>query len=211
MSTRSMMPRFHDLIARPIFHSRRLNQRGIIRAFCGAGMALKSTIFKADLQVADLDRGHFADYALTLARHPSETDERMMVRLLAFAIYAGQDLSFGKGISTDEEPALWEVDPAGVIKLWVEVGLPDETRIRKACHKAERAVVLTYGGRAVDMWWKQNADALKRFENLEIWQLSVEEGEALASLAERKMKLSCTLQEGTIYLETIEIRPGRLQ
>ena len=173
-------------------------------------MALKSTIFKADLQVADLDRGHFADYALTIARHPSETDERMMVRLLAFALYAGQDLSFGKGISTDEEPALWEVDPAGVIRLWIEVGLPDETRIRKACHKSDRTVLLTYGGRAVDMWWKHNGDALKRFDNLEVWQLSSEEGEALARLAERKMKLSCTVQEGTIYLETVELHPVRL-
>lgn len=174
-------------------------------------MALKSTIFKAELQVADLDRGHFADYALTVARHPSETDERMMVRLLAFALYAGQDLSFGKGISTDDEPALWEVDPAGVIRLWIEVGLPDETRIRKASHKADRAVLLTYGGRAVDMWWKANSDALKRFTNLEVWQLSTEEGAALAGLAQRNMKLACTIQEGTIYLEGLELKPLRLQ
>ena len=174
-------------------------------------MALKSTIFKVDLQVADLDRGHFADYTLTVARHPSETDERMMVRLLAFALYAGQDLSFGKGISTDDEPALWEVDPAGVIRLWIEVGLPDETRIRKASHKADRAVLLTYGGRAVDMWWKANGDALKRFTNLEVWQLSSEEGAALAGLAQRNMKLACTIQEGTIYLEGLELKPLRLQ
>ncbi len=174
-------------------------------------MALKSTIFKAELQVADLDRGHFADYSLTIARHPSETDERMMVRLLAFALYAGPDLSFGKGISTDEEPALWEVDPAGVIRCWIEVGLPDETRIRKASHKADRAIVLTYGARGVDVWWKANADALKRFDNLEVWRLSGEDTAALAGLAERSMKLSCTIQEGTVYLEGIELKPQRLQ
>lgn len=174
-------------------------------------MALKSTIFKADLQVADLDRGHFGDYALTVARHPSETDERMMIRLLAFALYAGQDLSFGKGISTDEEPALWEVDPAGVIRLWIEVGQPDETRIRKACNKADRVVVLSYGARAVDVWWKQISDALSRFDNLEIWRLGPDEGQALAALAERTMKLSCTVQEGTVYFEGVELRPQQLR
>jgi uncharacterized protein YaeQ len=170
-------------------------------------MALKATIFKADLQLADLDRGHFGQYALTLARHPSETDERMMVRLLAYALYAGEDLSFGKGVSNDDEAALWEVDPAGVIKLWIEVGLPDETRIRKASHRSERVVLLTYAGRAVDIWWRQNADALKRYENLAILNLPAEESQALAALAARTMKLSCTIQEGVIYLEGVELKP----
>lgn len=174
-------------------------------------MALKSTIFKAELQVADLDRSHFGEYALTLARHPSETDERMMVRLLAFAMYAGEDLSFGKGVSTDEEAALWEIDPSGVIRCWIEVGLPDETRIKKACHRADRAVLITYGARAVDVWWRQHAEALKRFDNLTVWQISGDDGLALAGLAERKMKLSCTIQEGTIYLEGVELKPTRLQ
>lgn len=174
-------------------------------------MALKSTIFKADLQVADLDRGHFADYALTIARHPSETDERMMVRLLAFALHAGPDLSFGKGISNDDEPALWEIDPAGVIRLWIEVGLPDETRVRKASHKADRVVVLSYGARAVDVWWKQVSEAIGRLDNVEVWRLTAEEGQALAGLAERTMKVACTVQEGTVYLESVELKPQRLQ
>ena len=173
-------------------------------------MALKATIFKAELQVADLDRGHFADYSLTIARHPSETDERMMVRLLAFALHAGPDLAFGKGISTEDEAALWEIDPAGVIKLWIEVGLPDETRIRKACHKAERVVVLAYGARAVDVWWKQIAGDLGRFDNLEVWRLVAEESQPLAKLAERTMKLSCTIQEGTVYFDGVELKPQRL-
>lgn len=174
-------------------------------------MALKATIFKADLQVADLDRGHFADYALTIARHPSETDERMMVRLLAYALYAGPDLSFGKGISNDDEPALWEVDPGGVIRLWIEVGLPDETRVRKASHKADRVVVLTYGARAVDVWWKQVSEVVGRLDNVEVWRLTSEEGQALAGLAERTMKIACTVQEGTVYLEGVELKPQQLQ
>ena len=174
-------------------------------------MALKATIFKADLQVADLDRGHFGDYALTIARHPSETDERMMVRLLAYAMFAGQDLSFGKGVSSDEEAAVWEVDPAGVIKVWIEVGLPDETRIRKASHRSERAVVLAYGAKSVDVWWKQNADNLRRFENLDVLQLTAEESQALAALAAKKMIFSCTIQEGTIYFDGVELHPVWLQ
>lgn len=174
-------------------------------------MALKSTIFKADLQLADLDRGYFAEHALTIARHPSETDERMMVRVLAFALHAGQDLAFGKGISSDEEAALWEIDPSGIIRLWIEVGQPDETRIRKACSKADKVVVIAYGARAVDVWWQQISGTLARFDNLEVWRLTADEGQALASLAERTMKLSCTIQEGTIWLaageRSIELRP----
>lgn len=174
-------------------------------------MALKSTVFKADLQVADLDRGHFADYALTLARHPSETDLRMMVRLLAFALHAGEDLRFGKGLSTDDEPALWEVDPAGIIKCWIEVGQPDEDRVRKAAARAERVVVLTYGDKAVDVWWQQNRDKFARFGKLTVARITSAEGEALAALAARSMKLACTVQEGVVYLDGCELRPQTLQ
>lgn len=164
-------------------------------------MALKSTVFKAELQLADLDRGHFGDYSLTLARHPSETDLRMMVRLLAFALHAGEDLRFGKGLSTDDEPALWEIDPAGVIRCWIEVGQPDEDRVRKAASRAERVVVLAYGDKAVDVWWQQNRDKFARFGKLTVLRIGSDEGEALAALAERSMKLSCTVQEGRVYLE----------
>ena len=173
-------------------------------------MALKATIFKADLQVADLDRGHFADYPLTLARHPSETDERLMVRLLAFALHAGPDLAFGKGISTDDEAALWEIDPGGTIRLWIEVGQPDESRIRKACNRAERVVVLAYGARSVDVWWQQTAPALARFANLEVWRLPAEQSAALAGLATRTMRLACTVQDGSAYFDGVEITPQRL-
>ncbi len=174
-------------------------------------MALKSTIFKAELQVADQDRGYFGDHALTIARHPSETDERMMVRVLAFALHAGPDLSFGKGISNDDEPALWQVDPGGVIRCWIEVGQPDETRLRKACSKAEQVFVLAYGARAVDVWWRQISEHVARFEHLQVWRLSAEEGQALAELAQRSMRLACTIQEGTIYLEGLALTPQRLQ
>lgn len=174
-------------------------------------MALKSTIFKADLQVADLDRGHFADYNLTIARHPSETDDRMMIRLLAFALNAGPDLSFGKGISNDDEPALWEVDAGGVIRRWIEVGQPEEDRIRKGCSRADEVIVLAYGDRSADVWWQQNADKLARFDKLQVWRLSGEETRALGALAQRSMKLSCTLQEGVVYFDGLELHPQVLK
>ncbi len=163
-------------------------------------MALKSTIFKAELQIADLDRNYYQNHALTVARHPSETDERMMVRVLAFAMYADSALTFGKGLSAEDEPDLWRMDMTGVIELWVEVGLPDEKRIRRACGRARQVVVVTYGGRVADMWWQQNKVVLQRQDNLTVINLSAEDSRALADLAARGMQLQCTLQEGELWL-----------
>ncbi|MBK7022975.1 MAG: YaeQ family protein [Sulfuritalea sp.] len=163
-------------------------------------MALKSTIFKAELQIADLDRNYYQNHALTVARHPSETDERMMVRVLAFAMYADSALAFGKGLSAEDEPDLWRKDLTGAIELWIEVGLPDEKRIRRACGRARQVVVLSYGGRVADMWWQQNQAALKRQDNLAVINLSPEDSRALAALAARGMQLQCTLQDGEAWL-----------
>ena len=163
-------------------------------------MALKSTIFKAELQIADLDRNYYQNHALTVARHPSETDERMMVRVLAFALYADSALAFGKGLSAEDEPDLWRKDLTGAIELWIEVGLPDEKRIRRACGRARQVVVLSYGGRVADRWWQQNQAALKRQDNLAVINLSPEDSRALAALAARGMQLQCTLQDGEAWL-----------
>src|SRR5512147_3279852 len=104
-------------------------------------MALKSTIFKAELQISDMDRNYYGSHSLTIARHPSETDERMMVRLLAFALHANEGLAFGRGLSTDDEPDLWQRDLTGAIRLWIDVGLPDEKLLRRACGRADEVVV----------------------------------------------------------------------
>lgn len=170
-------------------------------------MALKSTVFKADLQLADLDRHHFGDYALTIAQHPSETMERVMIRLLAFALYASEDLRFGRGLSNEDDASLWEIDPGGVTRLWIDLGLPDETRIKKACSRADRAVVMTYGGRASDLWWQQNANTLSRYKNLSVIQISLEDSETLVAIANRTMKLSWTIQEGMVYLAEAAVTP----
>src|SRR5436853_4487396 len=155
-------------------------------------MALKSTIFKAELQVSDLDRSHFATHALTIARHPSETDERMMVRLLAFAFNADERLEFGRGLSSEEEPDLVKRDLTGAIDLWIDVGLPDEREIRKASGKSRRVKVYTYG-RGAAVWWSQNGAALSKLRNVEI--LHVERSAELARWAGRSMDIACTIQE----------------
>jgi len=163
-------------------------------------MALRSTVYRADLSVSDLDREVYAQHALTLARHPSETEERLMVRLLAFALYASDALAFGRGLSTEDEPDLWQRDPTGVIDLWIDVGLPDEKDVRKACGRATQVVVLAYGARRVDAWWQENAPAFARQTNLSVITLAAEETEALQSLAAKSMQLSCTIQEGHVWL-----------
>jgi uncharacterized protein YaeQ len=178
-------------------------------------MALKSTIFKAQVQVSDLDRGHYAEYALTLARHPSENDQRMMVRLLAFALFADERLEFGRGISSEDEPALWQKSYGGEIERWIEVGLPDERILRKASGRAGEVVVLAYGGRAVDAWWDKESPALARLPNLTVLVVGDEECTALAGLAERSMQLTCTIQDGQVWLSagdtTLSIVPRALR
>jgi uncharacterized protein YaeQ len=163
-------------------------------------LAIKATIFKAELQVSDLDRGHFATHALTLARHPSETDERMMVRLLAFALNADEALEFGRGLSAEDEPDLVRRDLTGAIELWIDVGLPDEREVRKASGRAREVKVYTYGGRGAALWWEQNRAALGRLANLTVVDLPEEAIDAIGALAARTMRLDCTIQEGQLYL-----------
>lgn len=175
-------------------------------------MALKATIFKADLQVSDMDRNYYAEHALTIARHPSETDERMMMRVLAFALHANEALAFGKGLSTDDEPDLWQKDLTGAIDLWIDVGQPDEKRILKACGRAERVAVYSYSGTS-NIWWSQIAAKVDRARNLQVMNVPSAASNALAGLAQRTMRLQCTIQEGQVWLSSddttvhIELEP----
>ncbi len=177
-------------------------------------MALKATIFKLDLALADLDRNVFDRYALTIARHPSENDLRMMVRVLAFMRYADRLLSFGKGLSSDEEPDLWRRDLTGTIELWIVVGLPDERWLRKASGRSHDVVVFAYGGRAADIWWEQNRALLEKLPNLTVFALAPDDAQALAGLASRAMELHCTTQDGEMLIsaagEAIRIEPALL-
>ena len=170
-----------------------------------SGMALKSTICKAELSVADIDRNYYADHSLTIARHPSETDERMMVRILAFALHADEALTFGRGLSTDDEPDLWRLDLTGAIEQWIDVGLPDEREVRKACGRAKDVAILAYGGRAVDLWWEAARDKLERQERLAVAEIPLEASRALVELAARNMKLQVTIQDGHVLVTNGEI------
>lgn len=173
-------------------------------------MAIKATVFKATLQIADMDRYYYADHQLTVAQHPSETEERMMVRLFAFALYADEALTFAQGISSEDEPDLWQKDLTGAIERWIVVGLPDERAIRKACGRADKVVIISYG-RAADIWWNENKSKLTRLNNLTVLRLPTETTQGLAKLVNRTMQLQCTIQEGHMMVTSadgvVEIEP----
>ncbi|HEU0151746.1 MAG TPA: YaeQ family protein [Arenimonas sp.] len=174
-------------------------------------MAPKSTVYKAQLQVSDMDRHYYASHDLVLAQHPSETDERLMLRLLAFALFADERLEFGRGLSTEDEPDLWRKDLTGQVEQWIELGQPDESRVRKACGRAGEVVVLTYGGRGADLWWEKNEAALARCRNLTVLDVSPEDAKALAGRLRRGMDLQAMVQDGVLQLVdgdvTLEISP----
>lgn len=163
-------------------------------------MALKATIYKADLQLADMDRSHFHNYSLTIACHPSETDIRMMVRLLAFAFNADDSLMFTKGISTDNEPDIWRKNLTDDIELWIDLGQPDEKRLRKACGRAQQVIVYTYQNRSADVWWKQIESSIQRFDNLSVISIDEDSCNSLSQLVNRNMQLQCTVQDGECWL-----------
>ncbi len=172
-------------------------------------MALKSTIYKIDVNIADMDRHYYQQHSLTLAKHPSETDERLMVRLLAFVLYADEALQFGNGLSDDTEPDLWQKDLTGAIQTWICVGLPDEREIRKACGRANHVIQVLYGGRTAEMWWAQNSKAMLKLNNVTV--INLPETEQLSAAAARNLSVSFTIQDGQILVShdggSFEISP----
>ncbi len=181
-------------------------------------MALKATIHKAQLQLADMDRGIYTDHALTIARHPSETDERMMVRLLAYALHAPADndqgaLELAKSLWDTDEPDLWQKDLTGRIVHWIDVGQPDDKRLMKACGRADRVSVVSYSA-STPLWWSAIRNKLSRARNLSVWRLPAEQSAELAGLAARGMQLQVTVQDGRVWIgngaTSVEIEPQRL-
>lgn len=171
-------------------------------------MALRSTVFKAQLQIADIDHGYYADHALTLARHPSETDVRMMVRLCALALQAHQladrcggdgQWAFGAGLSDPDEPDVWLRDFTGRARVWIEVGQPDEKALARACARADAVVLYAYGLSA-EVWWRDLGGKLSRLRTLQVWRIAHAQAQALQALAQRSMALQATVQEGALWL-----------
>ena len=181
-------------------------------------MAIKATIHKAQLQIADMDRGIYGDHNVIIARHPSETDERMMIRLLAFALNVQGDdqrgnLEFAKDLWDVDEPALWHKDYTDAVLHWIDVGQPDEKRLMRAAGRAERVTVISFSN-STPVWWKGIESKLTRAANLVVWQIEAAQSQALAKLAERGMQLQITVQDGTVWMSTstdsVEITPRRL-
>ncbi len=181
-------------------------------------MALKATIYKADLQLSDIDRGIYGDYPLTIARHPSETDERLMVRLLAFALSVPADgdhgpLEFAKDLWDADEPSLWQRDFTGRLVHWIEVGQPDEKRLARVCARVDQVSVFSYAS-STPIWWEALAPKTSRLRNLTVWQIPSEQSEALALLAKRSMQLNVTVQDGGIWMSdqerSVEVQLTRL-
>lgn len=161
-------------------------------------MALKATIFKAELQISNIDQHYYETHQLTIARHPSETDQRMMLRILAFALNARERLEFTRGLSTDSEPDLWQKSLSGEIELWIELGQPDDKRLRKACHGAYEVIIYCYNAKSAGIWWPQIRASAAKFSNLKIYQVADQSMEALAELTQRQMTLNITVQDGEI-------------
>lgn len=163
-------------------------------------MAQKSTIYKVELSISDMDRHYYETHKLTVAKHPSETDERLMVRILAFALNAHEHLELTKGLSTDDEPDIWQKSLSGELELWVALGLPSEKTVRQSCGKAKEVLVYCYGGRTAEMWWDKIQNSTTRFDNLGILNLPEADTSALAKLASRSMKLQVNIQDGDVMI-----------
>jgi uncharacterized protein YaeQ len=163
-------------------------------------MAPNATIYRLELRVSDMDRHYYATHSLTLAQHPSETPERLMVRVLAFALHADERLEFGRGLSTEEDPDLWQRDYTGDVLLWIDLGQPDESRIRKACGRARQVVVVTYSGNSAEIWWDRQANALSRLKNLTVVDFPPASVDLATSLLARSMRLTAMIQDGELQL-----------
>ena len=163
-------------------------------------MALSSTIYKVELQVSDLDRHYYQTHLMTVAQHPSETELRMMIRILVFALNAGEQLEFTRGISSDEVPDLWEKDLTGDVNLWIELGQPTTRRLKKASGISNKVRLYTFSGHGAEIWWQQNQADCSKIRKLEVINLPAEQVQALGDYVSRNMTLQCTLQDGIIWL-----------
>lgn len=176
-------------------------------------MAQNSTVYKIELSVADMDRNYYETHKLTVAKHPSETDERLMVRLVAFAMNAHENLAMTKGLSADDEPDIWQKSLSGELDVWVSLGQPSEKVVRQSCSKAERVIVYPYGGRPAEVWWDKIKGSSKRFDNLEVVNFSEADTAALSKLASRTMKLQINIHGGDLMVsagdEIVYVTPLR--
>jgi len=161
-------------------------------------MALGATIYKLKIALSDLNRQHYQTLGLTVAQHPSETLERMMARVLVYCLNSEENLAFGKGLSSDEEPDIWLRTLDGRTAVWIEVGEPNFERVKKATHVAEVVKVYSFNTRA-DVWWTQGASKFSQLD-AEFFQFDWTDVQALAKLVQRNMDLSVTISDGSAFV-----------
>jgi len=162
-------------------------------------MALKATIYKASIELANMDQNYYDSLQLTIARHPSETEQRLMVRLISYILNAHPDLQFGKGVSDEDEAAIWQINYSDEISLWIELGQLDEKRIKKACNKAKKVKLYCYGS-SVNTWWSQSEGTFQQYPKLSIEQFEITTTDALVKLLSRNMEFQCSIQDNQLWL-----------
>jgi uncharacterized protein YaeQ len=181
-------------------------------------MALKATIYKANVSFSDLDRNVYSDHVLTIARHPSETEERLMIRLLAFVLHAPASndhgsLEFSKDMWEPDGAALTQYDLTGLLMQWIELGQPEERRLMQACGRSKHVTVYSFST-TTPTWWAAIKDRFSRVKNLTVWQIPSAQSQALGALATRSMELQVTLQDGGLWVgvgdASVEVTPVRL-
>ncbi|MDD2900649.1 MAG: YaeQ family protein [Desulfuromonadaceae bacterium] len=162
-------------------------------------MALPSTIYRVAIQLSDIDRGVYETLQATVARHPSETEERLVARLLAYLLFFEPDLGFTKGISAVEEPDLWVKGPDGRVLLWVEVGIPESDRLIKAGRHSGQ-VALVACGKTFLNWEQQHLPKLEVVPNLTVIAFTQLFINSLTAKLDRSIQWEVTINDGTLYL-----------
>ena len=163
-------------------------------------MAIKATVIKLDLTLRDMDRDSSQQHNMTMAQHPSETEQRLILRTIAFTLFAREGLQFTKGLSEDSQPDLWQKNLIDDVELWIDLGQPDEKRIRKACHKAKQVIILSYGDNAASMWWKNIERKAKAFANLSVYHINTDQYQSLSQLMQRHLVLNASIQDAELWL-----------
>ncbi|MFT6152935.1 MAG: hypothetical protein ACJA0E_000954 [Bermanella sp.] len=165
-------------------------------------MALKATVFKCELNISDMDRHYYQTHSLTIARHPSENDLRMMIRIIAFALNAHDQLQFTKGLSSQDEPDLWNKSLSDEIDLWVDLGQVDEKRLRKACGKGKEVIIYTYNDKQAGPWETLMQTYFNRHNNLSVYHVPSAVGEELGTLVQKNMELQISIQDNEVFINS---------
>ena len=163
-------------------------------------MAIKPTIYKMKISLSDFNRDYYGSLNLTLAKHPSETMERMMVRVLAFCLNAEEELSFTKGLSSIDEPDIWLKTIDGQISCWIEVVEPSVERIKKSTRLADKVKVYCFNSKS-DVWWKQSQDKINLLAAF-VFEFEWESVQRLSRFVTRTMDLSISISEDSLYVVT---------